>query len=378
MVKICMALVALSAVVSTAGVHTTEASAFPTVGRDSAAPEFTLDRLRADQISVERSLISDAAKLQGEIAILSGEFDRHAVADVSLVGAGGLIAATSDWVDISWTSVPGATGYIVLKDDQPFAKTAELSMRDVAASPGDKPRYMVFSTGPFESEARTWGLTITVPMASARELEALESDAVIQAQSLAAINTTLVQHQTFIPQAKIDAPPASCTYVGSSYKYGGDNRGYIASGFPYRTKLSATINWLSGGSVSTSRAIGTTKVYSASSGALIASATASASGLTVTRLGASTSTSVDLRFNINAANPYCSLGSISSVFTMTVTRSQQFSIISGSHKQMPNHELYVSDGSTWTTVYRRTYASALCLINGACPNASMAGYYGSY
>lgn len=281
-------------------------------------------------------------------------------------------------MDVSWAEVPGAKEYVVLKDDKPLLHTSELSIRDSTVQPGDRPRYRILSSGAAEKDSRTWGLAITVPTATTRELAGLETDAAYEAQALSSINTTLVQHQTFIPQAKIDAPDAACTYVGSRYKYGGDNRGYLASGFPYRTKLSATVNWLSGGSVTSSRAIGETKVYSASSGALVASATASSTGLTVSRLGASTSTSVDLRFSINATNPFCSIGSISSVFTMTVTRSKQFSIISGNHKQMPNHELYVSDGSSWTTAYRKTYASVACLIGAACPTASMAGFYGTY
>lgn len=122
------------------------------------------------------------------------------------------------------------------------------------------------------------------------------------------------------------------------------------------------------------------KAYN-SSGALLATKTASMANMSATRLGASTGSSVDVRFYVVATNPFCSgfPNSIEAIFTITVTKTGNWSIISGSHKQMPNQELYIhSNSGGWVTAYRRDYADATCLINGACSSVQMGGRYGTY
>jgi hypothetical protein len=70
------------------------------------------------------------------------------------------------------------------------------------------------------------------------------------------------------------------------------------------------------------------------------------------------------------------------MFVLTVTRSGSWVIISGSHRQMPNHELYIAHGGLaaerWTTAYARSYASVECLVAVLCERVSMTGFSGTY
>ena len=88
---------------------------------------------------------------------------------------------------------------------------------------------------------------------------------------------------------------------------------------------------------------------------------------------------VDLRFSIQARNPFCWIGSIAGAFTMNVYKNGNWAIRSGSHRQMPNWEITIGwTGGTRHTVYRRSYANVTCLIEMACEEADMGGYVGSY
>jgi hypothetical protein len=373
------AAVAAGVAMAIAAQTTPAVAAAPPSGAGAAV--FTIEDY---QPGVQAAAVASAARTAvSGLTLLSDESTgQSAIADVSMFSGGlaaqapAMWAASAGFIDISWASIPKTLRYVVYREGEQVASTAATSFRDTDVSAGQVVHYRIVANGP-QDTGRTWGLVAIVPSAESTQRAAMTSELSSMAAAAAAYTSATVQYQTFIPQAKIDAPPIGCTY-NDPYDYGGDNRGYLASGFPYRTRLQATIGFTGSGTVSYTRTVGTTHVYN-SSGTLVAQATASASGMTVARLAGSTATSVDTRWNLDARNPFCSAGSISGVFTLTVTKSGSWSIISGSHKQMPNHELYIhSNSGGWVTAYRRTYASAYCLINGACPNASMAGYLGSY
>jgi|GEM_PF-3729393 len=52
--------------------------------------------------------------------------------------------------------------------------------------------------------------------------------------------TTTVTWETFIPQSRVDAPPAGCDY-GDGYEFGGDGHGYDWKASSFRTAAHAVI-----------------------------------------------------------------------------------------------------------------------------------------
>lgn len=172
---------------------------------------------------------------------------------------------------------------------------------------------------------------------------------------------------------------APCVYKGSGYKYGGDNRTWGVSGYPYRTREEGIITW-STGAVSSSVATGYSHAYT-SSGTLLATRHASTSQMSVKKQPGSTSTSVVLSFVLHASNPFCdvSAGAIDGSMLITVTRSGSWAIHSGSFRQMPNHEIYIRNDSSWKTIIRNPYLSAYCLVGAAvCDLRNLTGFYGTY
>lgn len=319
--------------------------------------------------------IAEVRNARGEVALADTSLAQNA--DPSIRA---LAAATSNYVDLSWAAVPGATGYIIARDGQPIANTSTTSFRDKSVTPGATIDYIITTAGlGVDQSGRTWGLSAYIPNGNATSLDLAQ-----QAKTVAAAtsySTSAVQWQTFIPDQFISVPSyAPCTYKGSGYKYGGDNRGYGPSAYPYRTKEQATISWTSGAAVSTSKATGVSHAYT-SGGTLVATAQAGTSDMSVSKLSGSTTTSVNLRFVMHAGNPFCSVvaGAIDGAMTITVTRSGSWSITSGNFRQMPNHEIYIQNGSTWKTILTRNYASAECLVGAAlCHLYNLTGLYGSY
>lgn len=327
------------------------------------------------------------------LVVLKADNGGAVVADVSMAAerdprGRAMWAAARNGVTLSWGSVAGVKEYVVSRDGVQLATVKGRKYRDTTADPGGQYEYVVESVLPADAgpdfPGRTWGFLVTVPHAEATDVAGLQ-DAAAELIVAAAANTeTSVVNETFIPQAYISAPQTGCTYNGSSYSFKGDNRGYVANSAKYRTRLAAYINWSSGGAVSAYKSVSSTSVHRTSDKGLIATTTASSANMSLTRLAASTSTSADLRFIVNAQNPFCtSFGNaIEGAFTMTVKQAGTWSIISGSHRQMPNWEIYITRGGlaapTWTTVYQRSYASVLCLVAIACTSANMSGRVGSY
>lgn len=274
-------------------------------------------------------------------------------------------------------------GYRVYRDGVLIKETVETAIRDTGVVPGQTYNYRIerlFASSAAKTDAvGVTGVVARVPFAA----ETMDSAATRTEDTVTAMVVRTgsgVQARTFIPQSKLDAPPAGCSY-GSGYQFDGDGRGFTnAITASHRTDLTAGVRWdnsdprLSG----SSKNIGETVVYKKSTGAVVARKTASAADLWVKELG-SDSDQVDLRFSIQARNPFCSLGSIAGAFTMTVYKNGNWAIRSGSHRQMPNWEVTIGwTGDVRTTVYRRQYQNVTCLIQLACEEAPMGGYTGSY
>ncbi len=389
-----------SAVVITAALILIAASPVTGAGSQGGkAPTFTVDRyLHGDYVVVNPAEPDESEPSQntgrtnppnvvGFELVADRTTGERAIVDTTLLTskaareAPAMVAVTAEFVDLSWAALPAIDEYRVYRDDSLVTQLAATSFRDANVEPGKAYAYRIEAVLPdVDASGKIWGLVAVIPETEAGDALALGAEFQQMATVLASYNTAAIMHQTFIPQDKISAPPAGCTYNAPN-QYGGDDRGFLPSGYPSRTLLRAEVGFSGSGTVTTTSAsIGATKAYN-SSGTLLDTKTATGTTLTATRLAASSGTSVDVRFVIDATNPFCTSvpNSISAVFTMTVTKSGAWSIISGLHKQMPNHELYLhGDSVGWVTAYQRTYASAYCLVNGACPNASMSGYYGYY
>lgn len=313
-----------------------------------------------------------------EIAIV----DASLLTSESTRDAGAIVSSTADYVDISWAELPGIKSYLIYKNEELISGIDGSSYRDEVVTPGDVIDYRVEARLPeADSEGRIWGLTAVVPGGDSGSIDSMQQEILEQSVILASNTQANVQHQTFIPQARINAPPVGCSYK-PPYKFGGDNRGFLASGSPYRTKVQATAKFSGSGTVTTASKVGSTKVYN-SAGKLVATKTATGNTLKATRLSASSGSSIDIRFQIASGNPFCTKtalkNSIEAQFIITVTKSGSWSIRSGTHKQMPNHELHIYGSSKrWVSAYRAKYANATCLVNGACAKANMTGFYGKY
>lgn len=303
-----------------------------------------------------------------------------AVIDASLLDKGALSAASADFVDLSWEAAEEPRTYRVLRDDKELALTGSPSYRDDSVEPGSTYSYRVETVLPEATtvvpsgEVTIRGFEVSVPFSSDVATESAE----LNQRVLAAANNagTQLLYRTFIPMAKVEGPPLGCTY-NKPYQYGGDNRGYVTGGLAsFRTQVAANIRWTVG-DVMTNVQNGPTNVYKAD-GTHYTSQTQNTNDMWVKQL-ARTSTYADLRVSVKSPNPFSGGNSIQGAFTISITRNGSYGSLSGSHRQMPSHEVYVmgSSNATWRTVYRKDYVNLACLISGVCPTATMAGS-GSY
>jgi hypothetical protein len=332
-------------------------------------------------------LVEPASILAGQpyVAVKDDVSGDAAVLDTSLLEQGAAVAAAKRFVDLSWAPVRGAQGYRVFRDDKMVVETQSTSVRDRAVVAGHTYAYRVESVMRADAPSigdgiQVLGLLARVPREQQTVVEAAE-EAGEAVSAKAARTSAWVEARTFIKPSRVDAPPVSglCEY-GKGYQFAGDGRSYSATSSRYRTRITANLRFdkknprLHGSSTK----IGATKVYKKSTGKLIATRTASASKVTVRELG-SDKDQVDLRFNIQARDPFCSVGSLSGAFTMNVYKNGNWAIRSGSHRQMPHWEVYAGwAGGPNTTVYRRGAASTACLIQLACPETQMGGYTGDF
>ncbi|GAA3162841.1 MULTISPECIES: hypothetical protein [Streptomyces] len=382
-------LAVLPLVLLTTGV---QASASPAKDAGDPASAFSLSALRANDMTdvsgfSARSAQGKALDAQG-IGVMRTESGRTAVVDRSMADQGIVSATGRGFVDLSWQGYAPDARYVITRDDREIATLAPgvTAYHDTQVTPGAVHHYRVAPVLPAEGspKARVWGMQVSVPAAGKNEntVAALRKQAVSHATAAAAAKTTTLTWMTFIPQKRINAPAAGCDY-GKGYQFAGDGHSkFDWKSSKYRTALHAMITWKSK-SVKGYKDVHASHVYKKSTGKRVATKTATAKYMKAKKLG-SGKNYVDVRMVTHAANPFCKglggvKGAIDGALSMHLTKSGNYSIISGKHRLMPNHYIYLYNGGKVTSVYKRKYASAACLIGSvACPEADLTGYRGKF
>ncbi|NLU81152.1 DUF3238 domain-containing protein [Micromonospora sp. HNM0581] len=292
--------------------------------------------------------------------------------------------ATPSAVDLSWDAYAPSARYEISRDGKVVATLASgvSTYRDTKVSGGSKYRYNIVPLLAGEvshPSAKMWSMSVGVPSPPAKQqstAHSLQRQGLAHARAAAPGASTSLWWDTFIPQSRIDAPPVGCEY-GSGYAFGGDGRTYSPLPQTFRTRVGVLITWYNK-DVRGDWAIGETKVYRKSDGAVVSRKTASGSGMVARKLS-SGSDYVGVRLETHASNPFCSVGAIDGGLTMHLKQVGHYSVISGNHRQMPNHHVYIQDynddGLVITDVYKRDAANPLCLIGTVtCP---LANFFGS-
>ncbi|WP_328538569.1 DUF3238 domain-containing protein [Streptomyces sp. NBC_00344] len=324
-----------------------------------------------------------ALKAQG-FSVMRTASGETAVLDRSMADEGIVAAAGRSFVDISWKGYAKNARYVVTRDEKTVATLAPgaNAFHDTSVTPGSDYQYIVtpvLPKGGDSSKARKFGMKVSVPSATPGKtsLTAMREQAVSRAEAATVAKTTTLTWVAFIPQKRIDAPPAGCDY-GRGYQFAGDGHSdFNWKSSQYRTSLNAVITWGSK-SVAGYKDVRASHVYKKSTGKLVSTKTASSKNMVAKKMG-SGSNSVDVRMVMHASNPFCHVGAIDGALQMHLTKSGNWSIHSGTHRLMPDHYIYIYDGGKVTSVYKRKYASAACLIgSAACPVADLTGYYGTF
>jgi len=296
-------------------------------------------------------------------------------------------AASSEGVELSWAAVSGVSEYRVSRDGRLLTVVRGTHYRDQGVRPGTEVQYVVESVDPPKARVdfpgRTWGLSVSVPKTSSSDAVGMQAAAAVKQAAAVAPAYTIATYETFIPQQYIAVPIVGCSYHGGywGHSFTGDNRGWgTMPGSSFKTKSTAFVLWNEGGRLIANNYVGATHVVSTRTHQLVATKTASASGLSITRMKGNSS-QAELAFRIHAQNPFCGgPQAIDAGFNMVVTRSGSFTILSGWHKLMPNHQLWIATNLSraWTRAYARSYFNELCLINNLCPPAALRGTSGRY
>jgi len=367
-----------------------QASAGPTneSGSSQSAPS-TSGRSSQDLTDASQSSAHGSASNTEALSVIRTASGQTAVVDRSLADQGITAAAGTNFVDLSWQGYSNRARYLVTRDSREVATLAPgvTAFHDTRVTPGSTYRYSITpATQPQATDprARAWGMKVAIPSAAENQdtTTALRSQAAARTAAAKAAKTTTLTWVTFIPQDRIDAPPAGCDY-GKGYQFGGDNRsGFDWRKSDYRTSLNAVINW-SDKSVQGYKEVRASHVYQKSTGKLIATRTATDKEMSAKKLG-SGKDYVDVRMVTHASNPFCKglgpiKGGIDGAFTMHLTTSGNYSITSGTLRLMPNHYIYVYNGGKVTNVYTSKYGNLMCLIGSAtCEVAQLGSLYGKF
>ena len=336
-----------------------------------------------------------AVEVDGQVAAVNHALLRD--------GKGAISAATSDYVDLSWAPMDGASTYAIVRDEELVATTSATSFRYEDVVPGDSLQFRITAMTVEEADVftPTYGLEVDVPEPRSNQRTAAESQSEATAAAAVYYDVSELNWYTFIPEARVDAPPVGVPGVGceykSGYQFGGDGRDFANSPFypdmgTSRTQLGAWVSWSRGASLGgpfeqQGLYLGPTTVYDKATGEEVDRRQLSTSEATgeakVLGIEEGYRTWIDIRMNLQAGNPFCEGNSIAGAFTFTMTRTGNWAIISGSHRQMPSHEIIMSrwapsGPAVHTPIYRRSYANPLCLISWACPETQMSGYQGTY
>lgn len=350
---------------------------------DPATGSFTTGG--ADRAGAGAREVRATATFQGRasiLQILSGSDGGTALADLSLAHraapeARAGWAAGPRFVDLSWPDL-GAAAYQVHRDGELIGTTTGHTLRDTDVTPGTTAEYRI--TGATKDLGHTWGLTVTVPASS--DPAALRATAARVEEAAAEYTRTSVVYRTFIRQKSAKVPGwakrvSGCKYA-SGYAYKGDDRGFSSriDGPSYRTKLTGVVYWTKA-PYDLYRSTGKTHVVKVSTGRVVDTRQAGARSMdfeTKTRFDGRTRA---VHGRIEARNPFCDRGSISGYYDARLARNGDF-YVSGRHKNVPDHEMYLyghrSNGThTTRTVHRAKLGSFACLFNGACENMTISG-----
>ena len=331
----------------------------------------------------------ETPKASRGIVRLQASSGRSAVADLTMATAADpsmrvMWAASREGVDLSWAALSGVSEYRVSKGGKLLAVVRGTHYRDQGVLPGAQIQYIVQSVNPAKAVAnsgRTWGLSVSVPTTSSSDALGMQAAAARQVAAAAAITYSTALYETFIPQKYISVPPG-CSYFGNDFT--GDNRSWGSGpGNSYKTWSAAVVDWNRGATVSSAQAVGASHVVNRKTKKVIATKTASTSGMSIT-VAKRASDSVTLAFRIKATIPFCTgfpKNSIEANFNLVLTRSGMWIIPSGWHKLMPNHQLWLmTNKSGWTRGYYRGLVSPICLLDApfAKCKGDMGGFWGFY
>lgn len=291
-----------------------------------------------------------------------------ALVDDSLSRRGFATAATSSVVELSWLAPSPTTTYLVLRDGHVIARVRGVTghFSDKTVKPLHSYSYSV-SPAPGSMAQESWGTEVTVPAGgttAAARLAGLQTAAVAMAAKLVATTTTTLTWVAFIPQKFVGAPPVGCDY-GTKYEFGGDGHGFNWKSSKYRVALNALIDW-GKKTIASYPSVHASHVYRKSTGALVATKTASSSGLKARYAGHGTY-DVEVSMQLTARNPFCSVGEIDGGLLVDISQTGTWAILSGSVKPMPDHLVYIWNNGSETTVWRGLEKSDWCLAGeGLC------------
>ena len=368
-----------------------------------AADQFDLAHLSTkrvfDPTTPAQKGLAQAQALKGQgqtsrgIVRLQASSGRSVLADLSAAAAADpskrvMWAASSEGVDLSWAALSGVFEYRVSKGGKFLTIVRGTHYRDQGVLPGAQIEYVVQSVSPAKSRidfpGRTWGLSVSVPKVSSSDAVGMQAAAVKLAAAVKYVKYSTAVYETFIPQKYIMVPPAGCEYRG--YDFTGDNRGFGSGpGSSYKTSSNAVVDW-NRRAVYTSNNVGASHVVDRRTKKLVATRTASASGLSVTKTFQNDRW-VSLAFRIRATIPFCKgfpSNSIQANFNLTMYKSGSYLITEGWHKLMPNHVLWLTTDlrSSWIRAYAREWRSPVCLLDTNASwewcRANMGGYTGKY
>lgn len=309
-----------------------------------------------------------------------------AIIDESVADSGFATATTAHSVELSWVPTTAATVYEVVRNGHVIGRVSGTTgyFDDTTVSPNRAYEYRV-TPERGSSAQQSWGTRISVPAAatsSAGRLSALRKASMQQAAAIVTGATTTPTWVAFIPEQFVQMPPKPdpsvnfpCDY-GSAYEFGGDNHGFNWQSSNYRVALSAVINWNAATTaqlVSSYPSVHASHVYKKSTGALVETKTASASGL-VARYAGNGPYNVEVSMQLDAANPFCHYGEIDGGLTIMISETGSWSIISGSVKPMPDHLIYLYNNGHETEVWRGQEVSEICLMGeAACGSYTLTG-----
>ncbi|EMF52761.1 MULTISPECIES: hypothetical protein [Streptomyces] len=317
----------------------------------------------------------------GVMRAASGE---AAVVDSSMARQGVTTAAGKGFVELSWKGYTKDARYVVTREGKSIATLGAgvTSFRDTDVKAGADYTYQVIPLLPKggNPNSRLYGMRVAVPHSGS--LTGLRELAVERASTAAVAKKSTLSWVGFIPQKYVAAPIAGCDY-GQSFKFGGDNhKDFNWKSNKYRFALHATITWKTKKVVS-NKHINPTTVYVKKTNKYVGSKTATAKNTYAKKLASSGNT-VGIRMVVHATNPYCKglggvKGAASGAFTISMSKSGNYEIRSGTHRQYPNNYVYIYDGGKVTNVHKKKHGSTKCLVGSVmCPQVDMTGLYGKF